>query len=83
MRKQYHSVRVIQTFKSKFIETEAKSIPLAHVYMNAHFMHFWDWDRHAKKVVELEVVSAQTSSLTEMMRSFSCFPHVRKMATLT
>ena len=40
MRKKYHSVKVVQTIKSKFIETEAKSIPLAHIYMNAHFMHF-------------------------------------------
>jgi hypothetical protein len=48
-KKKYHSFRVIETFKSKFIETEAKSIPLAHIYMNAYFMHFWDWDRHFNK----------------------------------
>jgi hypothetical protein len=44
MRKKNPSVRVVQTLKSKFIEAEEKSIPLEHIYMNTHFMNFWDWD---------------------------------------
>ena len=49
MRTNYHSVRVVQTIKSKFIETEAKSIPLAHIYMNATSCTICDWDRHFNK----------------------------------
>ena len=49
MRKKDPSVRVVHTLKSKFIETEEKLIPLEHIYMNTHFMHFWDWDNHFNK----------------------------------
>ena len=42
-------MRVVQTLKSKFIETGGKSIPLEHIYMNAHFIHFCDWDKQFNK----------------------------------
>jgi hypothetical protein len=45
MRQKDPSVSVAQTLKSKFNETEEISIPLEHIYMNAHFIHFWDWDK--------------------------------------
>ena len=49
MRKKDPSVRVVQTLKNKFIETEEKLIPLEHIYMNAHSKDFWDWDKDFNK----------------------------------
>jgi hypothetical protein len=41
--------RVVQTLKKKFIEAEEKLIPLEHINIKTHFMHFWDWDKHFNK----------------------------------
>ena len=49
MRQKDTSVSVAQTLKSKFNETEEISIPLEHIYMNAHSKDFWDWDKDFNK----------------------------------
>jgi hypothetical protein len=76
-KKRYHIVRTIQNQISKS-STEAKSIPLTHKCMIAHFPGLVQAFQCGVKLI----LWAQSSSRNEMMRTCKGFPHVNEMSTL-
>ena len=59
------------------------SMPLTNKYMTSHFPGFNGAGTSMKSDGGQLVLWAQTSALSEVMRSCKCFPHVSKMPTLT
>jgi len=56
------------------VESEAKLLPLTHIYMTAHF---------PDNVAELNYLyKAQTSPISEIMRSWKYYLHMRKMPNI-